>query len=718
MKYKKVALTILIPLLLTSCGNSDSSNASEAEKIPEEYQEFFATCPGKPSWEEKLEGTRPVVVGYCEHSGKKFIQFTIDNPKLTQAQPEIDTSQENQGNQENVTASDKSKVDESQDLLFTLIPKGEVLNSFFAINPKYFPDIAQTIEIDKTSTFSSLSLFPDDVSLADQDKVFSENYQFDGKDVESKRENFTLMPSWFVYIYKSKNNSELADKLDVDKDFTLVHQQRSEEIIEVGKEFNFKLTPEVTLEPGQYLFVFGSLFYENNLLNIRFAGQQNGKNTLGGYDHNAPTPCKYTPTKDSTPGFKAYSPYQDAKVTDGFKIPTTKKINKIFEVSDTKVGECAKLGDYDPNNMVWNPGDLQIYFYQNKPKTFKYLSKTADLPQETYKNLACNPFDPRLKNYYLPNGVGPEARVSAACAALDWIESGAPTDIKMTTYFSSDIPPLIQQRVKNSILAGERTFGKYGTKDRTYSILYSADFGYSCKTGKEIMLAQKETTPIILTENRNKWELNKNSGCDKENFFPGGGEPKVFGKNLQNYFQWTLLKSEDIKPECLDTKCNMMWWVKFLNHEYVHAIQFQKLRKMPRGPEDPGNWAGEGQAMFYQIQAGELHRGPGDYRTNMMEELTTDMKSANISEIKIEEVSKSKVYNLSFSAGFFAWEYLIAHYGPEKAWSWWEIWNGSTCTVGGPDKCWRQASQKTFGKSDQQILKEINNYINAQLKKK
>lgn len=715
MKYKKFFLLLFLPFLITSCTSPGNTAASNSESIPNEYKELFKTCPGVPSIEEKMEGSREVLVGYCEHSGQKFTQFTIDNPKVASTNVDSGKMQFDSSNEKDFNTK---VLNETQELIFQQIPKGDNLNSYFSINPKYFPDIAQTVKIDKTITFSSLSLFPTLVSLADQDQVFADDYQFDGKDVENKEENFISMPSWFVYIYKLKNATEFTDKLDVEKDFTLVHQQRSEEIIEVGKEFNFKLTPEVTLEPGKYLFVFGSLFYENNLLNLRFSGQQNGTNTLGGYDHDAPTECKYEQTKDSTPELKAYSPYSSEKAPDGFEIPTSKEINKIFVVSETKVGECAKLGDYDPNNMIWNKGDLQIFFYKNKPKTFKYLSKTANLPSEKYKNLACDPFDTRLKNYYLPNGIGPEARVSAACAALDWIESGAPTDVKITTYFSSDIPPIIQQRVKNSILAGERTFGKYGSKDRTYSILYSSDFEFSCITGKEIMKLQKEMTPMILTENRNKWETNKNSGCDKEKFFPGGGEPKVFGKNLQNYFQWTLLNPEDIKPECLDNKCNMMWWVKFLNHEYVHAIQFQRIKKQPRGPEDPGNWAGEGQAMFYQIQAGELHQGPGDFRTNMMEELITDMNSAQISEIKIEEVSKSKVYNLSFSAGYFAWEYLIAHYGPEKAWSWWEVWNGSTCTVEGPDKCWRQASQKTFGKTDQQILKEINTYINAQLSKK
>ena len=716
MKYKSFILFILLPFLLASCGTSANVAGPNSGNIPDEYKKFFETCPGIPSVEEKMDGSRAVVVGYCEHSGQKFTQFTIDNPKFTQTNAD---SAQIQSDQNIETDINDTKTDENQDLLFQLIPKGEILNSYFEINPKHVPDIAQSIKIDKTSTFSSLSLFPNYVSLADQSKVFNKNYQYDNKDIQVKREDLTLTPSWFVYIYKWKNSTQLNDELDVDRDFTLIHQQRSEEIIEVGKEFNFKLTPEVTLEPGNYLFVFGSIFYENNLFTIRFEGQQNGTNILGGYDHNVPTECKYTLTKDSTPDSKVYRPNFGAKVTtDGFKISYTKTINKKFEVYDTKVGECSKLGDYNSNTGVWNPGDLQIYFYENKPKTFKYLSKTADLPQEKYKNLACDPFDPRLKNYYLPNGVGPEARVSAACATLDWIESGAPTDVKITTYFSSEIPPLIQQRVKNSILAGERTFGKYGSKDRTYSILYSTDFDFSCKTGKEIMLAQKETTPGILIKNRNKWELNRNSGCDKDNFFPGGGEAKVFGKSLQNYFLWTLLKPEDIKPECLDNKCNMMWWVKFLNHEFVHAIQAQRTKKQPRGPEDPGNWAGEGQAMFYQIQTGELHQGPGDYRVNMMEELTTDMKSANISEVKIEEVSKSNVYNLSFSAGYFAWEYLIAHYGPEKAWSWWEVWNGSTCTVGGPDKCWRQASQKTFGKTDQQILKDINTYVNAQLSKK
>jgi hypothetical protein len=601
------------------------------------------------------------------------------------------------------------------EVVFQTISSEGPLNSFFELNPRFAPQFAQTMDISSPLDFSSISLFPYELQIAKTDAVFDiENYDYDGDDFTTYTSNFALAPSWFVSIYQWKKDTKIPDEIDLNNGFELIHEQRTEEIIDVGKEFNFRLTPAVSLAPGQYVIVFGSIFKEQNMVALRFSGQQNGDRDKGGVDANSPVDCVYEKVKDENPNSKVYEPiYNDLKLDDTVK---TFGFSKTFRHGLTKVVECVEIGEYDPNDMIWNPGDLRVKFFNNKDQqNFKYLSNEPKLPKNSYANLACDPFDPRLKNYLLPDGAGPEARVAAACVALDWIESGVSETTKLTTYFSSEIPLEVQQRLKDSVYAGERTFGKHGSEDRTYSLLYSTDPEFSCLTGEEIMATQKETTAIILPENRNKWGPNNNSGCPEGEYRPGGGEPKNFGSNQENYFTWTLKEPSDIKLECLDVQCNMMWWIKFINHEYVHSIQLQRIKDMPNGPADPGNWAGEGQAMFYQVQAGELHRGPGDFRAYIMDELVRDMKDANITSIKIEETSNyENAWNLPFSAGFFAWEYLIAHYGTEKSWSWWETWSGKDCKNVGPDTCWREAAPKDFGKSDQQILGEINNYINAQ----
>ena len=600
------------------------------------------------------------------------------------------------------------------EVVFQTISNGGTLNSFFELHPRFSPQFAQTMDISEPLVFSSISLFPFELKIAKTDAVFKSNYNYNEDDFTTHTSNFTLAPSWFVNIYKWKKDSKIPDELNLNNEFELIHEQRTEEIIDVGKEFNFRMTPAVSLAPGQYLIVFGSIFNEKNMLTLRFSGQQNGDREKGGMDADSLVDCAYTKVKDENPNSKAYVPSLNFMMDN---IVDTVGFATRFKHGLTKVEECVEIGQYDPNDMIWNPGDLQIKFFNNKDEqNFKYLSNEPKLPKNSYANLACDPFDPRLKNYLLPDGAGPEARVAAACVALDWVESGVSETTKLTTYFSSGIPLEVQQRLKDSVYAGERTFGKHGSENRTYSLLYSTDPEFSCKTGEEIMATQKETTVMILPQNRNKWGPNNNSGCPEGEYRPGGAEPKNFGSNQENYFTWTLKEPTDIKLECLDVQCNMMWWVKFINHEYVHSIQLQRVKEQPYGPADPGNWAGEGQAMFYQVQAGELHRGPGDFRAYIMDELLRDMKDANITSIKIEETSNyENVGNLPFSAGFFAWEYLIAHYGTEKSWSWWETWSGKDCkNVGRTDTCWREAAPKNFGKTDQQIIGEINNYINAQ----
>jgi hypothetical protein len=717
-KRKSFVVFFIVSILLNACssnveiaGNSGKSANSNIGKsansnIPEEYREFFENCPGEPSIEFKFDAemNSEVVVGYCEHSGTKFLQFTTPLP-----------SDSNGSDQNKVSSSASATPDDSENnrkIVFQTVPKGSNLNSYFELHPKLFPQMAQTIQIDKPLKFSSMSMLPNHLKIAKSDEIFEStfkaDYQWSNEDFLIFDDNYTVNTSWFVSIYRWTKSGEIPNNLNLEDGFELIHEQRSEESMTLNNIFSFDIRPAIELDAGKYVILLGSIIHEKNLMIIRFAGQQNGSNTKGGYDNNEPTNCKYTPTEDLTPYSKNYRGISTQKTES---VIGTVGFLKKFEVARTKVGECDLS-----SNMVWNSGDVQIFFHETPiEKSFKYISLNAALPRSSYENLACDPFDERLKNYYLPNGVGPEARAAAACVALDWIESGVSEKTQLTTYFSEDIPQIIKQRAEDSIHAGERAFGKFGSKDRTYTLLLSSEPSFSCDVGKSLMSQKNESTTGVSQNDLNKWEKNRNSGCPGADFFSGGMEPKNFGSNQQDYFMWTLYDKSSIDLNCLDSECGQMWWIKYINHEFVHAIQSQIMKSQPRGPQSPGIWAGEGQAMFYQVTVGELHRGPGDFRSSMITELLNDMKTANISEVKIEESSNLNAFNLPYSAGYFAWEYLIAHYGTERAWSWWKIWNGSTCTTGGTDKCWRQASPKTFGKSDQQILSEINNYINAQI---
>lgn len=41
---------------------------------------------------------------------------------------------------------------------------------------------------------------------------------------------------------------------------------------------------------------------------VRFGGQENGTNTMGGLNHDYPVDCTFTPNRDRNPGGQAYRP--------------------------------------------------------------------------------------------------------------------------------------------------------------------------------------------------------------------------------------------------------------------------------------------------------------------------------------------------------------------------------------------------------------------------
>ncbi len=107
------------------------------------------------------------------------------------------------------------------------------------------------------------------------------------------------------------------------------------------------------------------------------------------------------------------------------------------------------------------------------------LSVKAPLPKSAYRGLACNPFTKRLRKTALPNGVGPEARVAAACLRLEWRKRGKVSTPPITVHHSPTYPDQFIEQLEAATVAGHRLFGRFADVE-SYEILASLDANYSC----------------------------------------------------------------------------------------------------------------------------------------------------------------------------------------------------------------------------------------------
>ncbi|MFM8403105.1 MAG: hypothetical protein ACKN98_00980, partial [Candidatus Limnocylindrus sp.] len=88
-------------------------------------------------------------------------------------------------------------------------------------------------------------------------------------------------------------------------------------------------------------------------------------------------------------------------------------------------------------------------------------SPTPVGPLFPYQEAACDPSDPRIAaaGLELPNGVGPEARIAAACMALEWL-SRPPIDPSVVTEVRGPtVHPRRNQTDVAGLLAMERLVG-------------------------------------------------------------------------------------------------------------------------------------------------------------------------------------------------------------------------------------------------------------------
>lgn len=238
-------------------------------------------------------------------------------------------------------------------------------NAFFDISTLYHPQVGQSLTVTRPMTWTAVEMGTFQVKLVRDTKVFQ--WLVDGKYDEkwfiSHMRDFSVKARVTVEVWRQVGDGPIGDQVDLTADFTRVHTSTSQQRIPIGARVEFPIRGGVRVEPGRYFAVVGLRFTDPKVFNLRFTGQENGSNTKGGYNHDQPISpecAEYKMTNDAHPGGQAYRPMSNTQP----KPPTwLAPFGTTFEAVDTKVAMgCNMDGNYDPNDQIWNPGDLTMAF--------------------------------------------------------------------------------------------------------------------------------------------------------------------------------------------------------------------------------------------------------------------------------------------------------------------------------------------------------------------
>ena len=235
------------------------------------------------------------------------------------------------------------------------------INSFFEWGPVGFPMIGQSVTIKDPVRLSEVRFFPDELSRWKKIEYIARNQrgEYDQSWIQSRFSGKVPVTST-LEIWRYTGDGIIPASFDTNEGFEGVFRTTTGKDINLGKAYSIPVQPDIVLEPGRYFVSLGMESPDKNIAALRFWGQQNGKNKRGGYDHDVPNPkCKYKPTKDSTPGDRAYKLNASNQPPPG-PPPATVQFGTTFVEQDTKVTKCATPGLYGDAGMVWNPGDLQL----------------------------------------------------------------------------------------------------------------------------------------------------------------------------------------------------------------------------------------------------------------------------------------------------------------------------------------------------------------------
>jgi len=580
--------------------------------------------------------------------------------------------------------------------------------------------IAQSFRLEKSMTLNTARLHLDQTVVV-KDKSFLE-LPWDNNNYEmffSGSLNGISVTSTFWRYELSGNIPNVAEwpfsgqpsarGIDLRSGWTKAGQGTTTVDMPIGSGFTeIPLQSPIMLKKGNYLVVFKFKPQSSNLTEARFSAQVTDKYTLGGYSHDQPAPCeimRHSPVAAGTGAYEAVEANEN--VDPNGRIPS----QYWFVVM---VGKSCRNTPAGHENNIWNPTNLQLQLFGIPAEPVirppwstdwaNLLSTSAMLPQSSYSSLACDPYDSRLAGIQLPNGYGPEARAAAACTHLEWIEQIARPTRPISVLLSPGISTEQEYQLRTAAVAGDRLFGRFAIAPPTYLLLNSIDSGWSCTTGQDLLATYSVGRGV-----QSPWTGTRNSGCAGAPTSYGSWQPYSLGQNGDLLFTWSLA------PATQPSASNSYWWT-FGSHEFVHSIAMQRASSVIQNSEvSLGAWWGEGQAQYLGFSAGELNNGVSDTRSLAMSLLKSDMAATGTTQISIESLESAWGNSLIYSAGYFAYEYMLAHYGLENTFKFWSLWNSEQCTQS-RQICWRNKSQDMFGISSETLLSRIDNYINNQIR--
>ena len=249
------------------------------------------------------------------------------------------------------------------------VPTGSA-NAVFQIHPRYFPEIAQSIEVDSNSTFSKVEF-----RIESMTRGLPEYFTLP----ETVREPYAIYYTSYdpipakstLSVYRSLSTNVLGQNLDIRNGFELLTQVVSNEAITLGRTQSIKFTIPQKFVPGMYLITFRFEPTDTQIINLRMSGRQAGTQTRGGPNHDLDKTCTYTPSADTYSSGRAYRGVGPAE--EGF--------GSVFSEHDAKVSECSVKGVYVD---IFNPGDLQIRLVDDSPLPATTTTTSTTTTSATY----------------------------------------------------------------------------------------------------------------------------------------------------------------------------------------------------------------------------------------------------------------------------------------------------------------------------------------------
>ena len=365
---------------------------------------------------------------------------------------------------------------------------------------------------------------------------------------------------------------------------------------------------------------------------------------------------------------------------------------------------CSKIGA----TAVVNKVKYQCVA-SGKKKIWKVakVATPAESRIDDFSSYACNPYDPRLKNYKLPAGDSLEIRAAAACLALSFIEN--PTSkSNINLSLSPNFQTVHYKTIERSVQAADRIFGRFGySGSQTIEVFGSDNPDWLCKHGAKIYSGRSKTS----------WENMPFSGCNGNTQSRATADVVDDGKTPVLWFLTS--------PQALlePTTGKYQSWPELLQqfgHELAHATMFQITDfSNSRYVEHPGGWYPEGQAQYLDLGIAWLEFGDVTWRERLISAGKRDAaRYFPNSQVSFEALNdRDNDYGQAiYSLGGLAIEYLIAHYGLKPTFDWYTAWSAPGCQSPKTQSCWIERATQTLKMTPEKLFKELDVYVNKQLK--